>query len=75
MEMIKMTALEPSYRDLTMYHIVHDYRAHLSTGTFIVLHDEPGVCWRIVKFVDGLVVMNQFVTMSSAPESIRRSIC
>eukprot|EP00978_Attheya_sp_CCMP212_P035987 scaffold160025_cov59-Attheya_sp.AAC.1 len=64
--------LEPSYRDLAMHHIVH-YRAHLAAGTFVVLNDEPGV-WRIVKFVDGFVVVNQFVTVSSAPQSIRPSI-
>ena len=65
-------ALEPSFMDLTMHHIVH-YRAHLPVGTFVLIKDEPGV-WRIVKFCDELIVVNKFSTLSSMPELIRRSI-
>jgi hypothetical protein len=71
-EMVETMALEPSFMDLTMHHIVH-YRAHLPVGTFVLIKDEPGV-WRIVKFCDELIVVNEFSTLSSMPELIRRSI-
>jgi hypothetical protein len=71
-EMMATPVLEPSFLVLNQHHIAH-YRAYLPVGTFVVLQDELGV-WRIVKFSDGLIVVNHFIPMRSAPLSVRRTI-
>eukprot|EP00978_Attheya_sp_CCMP212_P033255 scaffold133392_cov44-Attheya_sp.AAC.1 len=73
MEMMETPGLEPSFRVLNQHHIAQ-YRAYLPVGTFVVLQDEFGV-WRIVKFSDSNIVVNQFVPVHSAAISIHRSIC
>jgi hypothetical protein len=74
METIETPVLEPSFLALQQHHHISHYRAHLHVGTFVILHGEVRSVWRIVKFDDEHVVVNQFVTVATAPISIRPSI-